>query len=97
MKRKVFVMSLVMTVWAAGFYALGRHHGVTKGKIEIPTVNIKWGSQEPAKTEAAAEVVDYVAISNAVCDGTYDEYASKKDAEALQAKAKAAPKDASAK
>lgn len=85
-------MSLVMTVWAAGFYALGRHHGVTKGKIEIPTVNIKWDSQKEApKTEAAAETVDYVAISNAVCQGTYDEYVAQKDAEAQQAKAKAKP------
>ena len=96
MKKKVFLAALMMTVWAGGFYALGRHHGVTKGKLEIPTVNVKWGSQEPAQKEATAEVVDYVAISNAVCDGTYNEYVEKQNAAEAQAKAKAAP-NASAK
>jgi len=89
LKKRVILAAVVMTAWAAGFYALGRHHGVTKGSMEIPTVQIKWGSNEPAKEAASTEVVDYVAISNSVCDGTYSEKFGPEVQAKVQAKAKA--------
>lgn len=52
MKKKFVGMVVVMAIWAAGSYALGRHHGVTKGAMELPAVHIQW------KGEATAEQKD---------------------------------------
>ena len=58
---------LVMALWASGAYALGRHHGATKGPMEMPAVHVQWkGSEAPKDAEVKAEI-DYVAISNQSC------------------------------
>lgn len=77
MKKKFFGMVLVMAAWAAGSYALGRHHGATKGPMEIPAVHIQWKGEE---NKGSAEVkeeekVDFVAISNASCSAGISEQA----------------------
>lgn len=67
MKKRIFAAAVVMAIWAMGAYTLGRHHGATRGAMEIPSVKIDW--VQKAQEAKAEEMVDYVAISSAVCDG----------------------------
>ena len=70
MKKRFAAGVLVMAVWAAGFYSWGRHDGVAKGKMEIPSLQISWPkkAEEPKQAEVKSETVDYVAISNHACE-----------------------------
>ena len=69
MKKRFMAGVLVMAVWAAGFYSWGRHDGVAKGKMEIPSVQISWPKKdEPKSAEVKAPETDYVSISNAACE-----------------------------
>lgn len=63
MKKKFAAIVVVMAVWASGFYALGRHHGVTKGPMDLPAVSVKWGAEQPKATEAT-EVKDVNPVTN---------------------------------
>lgn len=67
MKKRFIGAVLVMAVWAAGAYALGRHHGATKGAMELPAVHVEWKKSAEEPKEAKAEVVDFIAISTAAC------------------------------
>ena len=68
MKKKFAGMVVVMALWAMGAYALGRHHGATKGPMEMPAVHIQWKAEDaPKGAEAKSEEIDYVAISAQSC------------------------------
>jgi len=60
-------MVVVMALWAMGAYALGRHHGATKGPMEMPAVHIQWKAEDAPKDAKASAEIDYVAISNESC------------------------------
>jgi len=66
-KGRFFGVVLVMSLWAAGSYALGRYHGYTRGAMEVPSVHIQWKKEDP-KQEAKVIETDWVAISNAACE-----------------------------
>ena len=58
MKKKLVGVVLCMAVWTAGSYALGRHHGATRGEMKLPyVVRIeKVQPPEAVKETKAAEV-----------------------------------------
>lgn len=72
-------MVVVMALWATGAYALGRHHGATKGPMEVPSVRVQWKTEEaPKGAEVKAAEIDYVAISQEACGLPKSEETAKK-------------------
>lgn len=64
LKKKFFGIVLVMAAWAAGSYALGRHHGATKGPMEIPAVHIQWKGEAPTAEQKEVKAEDSVVINH---------------------------------
>ena len=77
MKKKFFAAVMVMAVWAAGSYSLGRHHGATQGAMELPSIQINWKGEE-AKPTAEAEETNMVEVSNSACSMYVEQETAKK-------------------
>lgn len=61
MKKKIVGAILVMAIWAAGAYTLGRYHGDQHGPVSLPGVSVQWtGDEQQAQP---TEEVDFVATS----------------------------------
>jgi hypothetical protein len=69
MKRKILAL-VVAVLWAGGFYAWGRHDGVSKGALAMKmpfTVTFVTAGEQAKPEEKKAEEIDYVQISNHAC------------------------------
>ena len=71
MKRKILAV-VVAGLWAGGFYAWGRHDGVSKGALSLKspisvtfTLNDKKDETKPEEKKEAE--IDYVSISHQAC------------------------------